>query len=143
MSHCKPIILCLDIGTKRIGAAKSDALGVAAHALPKIDRTSDAHALSEVERMVREERVDKILMGLPLRTDGKEGGQAVEMVKNFAGQLQKKIRMPIEFWDERFSTAEAERFLIEEVDMPRKKRKSKIDSLAAQIILQSYMNRME
>ncbi len=138
MSDLKPVILCLDVGTKRIGIAKSDALGIAAHALPMIERKSDEQAVSEIAALIEREKVEKLVIGLPVRMNDSEG-PAVTMVREFAGALKKKIRVPVDFWDERLSTAEAERFLIDEADMSRKKRKTKIDSLAAQIILQSYM----
>lgn len=138
MSDKKEIILCLDVGTKRIGVAKSDALGVAAHALPMIARKSDEQAVRSVLELVKEEQVDRIVVGLPRSLDDSLG-PAAEMAQSFAALLKKEVSIPMEFWDERFSSVEAERFLIEKADMSRRKRKSFIDSLAAQIVLQSYM----
>lgn len=138
MSEKKEIILCLDVGTKRIGVAKSDALGIAAHLLPVILRKTDEQAAREIADLVKAENVDRIVVGLPRNMDDTLG-PAVEMVQSFTDQLKKQISVPVEYWDERLSTREAERFLIEEADMSRGKRKSKIDSMAAQIILASYM----
>ncbi len=132
------IVLCLDVGTKRIGVAKSDALGIAAHAFPMIERKSDDYAVKAVLDMIREEGVQRIVVGLPINMNDTMG-PAAEMAKTFAALIQKEVTIPVEFWDERLSTAEAERFLID-VDMSRAKRKTKIDSLAAQIILKSYMD---
>ncbi|MBI4970955.1 MAG: Holliday junction resolvase RuvX [Candidatus Omnitrophica bacterium] len=132
------IILCLDVGTKRIGVAKSDALGVAAHAFPMIERKNDAQAVEAVLKLIQEEQVERIVVGLPINMNDTLGPASV-MAKSFAGLIQQKTSVPVEFWDERLSTAEAERFLIG-LDMSRAKRKTKIDSLAAQIILKSYMD---
>src|SRR3990172_2617088 len=130
------IILCLDVGTKRIGVAKSDALGVAAHVLPKITRKSDEQAVKAISSLVKEEQAGRIVVGLPINLNDTLG-PAAERVQSFADRLKKEVSVPVEFWDERFSTAEAERFLLE-ADLSRRKRKAKIDSLSAQIILQSY-----
>lgn len=138
MAEIKEILLCLDVGTKRIGVAKSDLLGVAAHSLTFVSRKNDDQAIGEIEKLVLEEQVAKIVIGLPLDLSGKMN-IAAESVRTFADKLRNKITIPIEFWDERFSTAQAERFLIEEADLSRRKRKVKIDSLAALMILKSYM----
>lgn len=138
MAELKEIVLCLDVGTKRIGVAKSDALGVAAHALAMIERKSDAYAVKSVIDLIQEEGVARVVIGLPINMNDTLG-PAAEMVKFFSDLLKKELSIPIEFWDERLSSKEAERFLIE-ADMSRKKRKTKIDSLSAQIILQSYMD---
>ena len=138
MAELKEIVLCLDVGTKRIGVAKSDALGVAAHALAMIERKSDAYAVKSVIDLIQEEGVARVVIGLPINMNDTLG-PAAEMAKFFSDLLKKELSIPIEFWDERLSSKEAERFLIE-ADMSRKKRKTKIDSLSAQIILQSYMD---
>lgn len=138
MSEKKEIILCLDVGTKRIGVAKSDALGIAAHILPVILRKSDEEAVNAIVALVKGEEVGRVVIGLPINMDDTQG-PAVDMVKFFARELKKQLSIPMEFWDERLSTQEAERFLIEKADMSRSKRKTKIDSLSAQIILASYM----
>jgi len=138
MSEKKEIILCLDVGTKRIGVAKSDALGIAAHILPVILRKSDEEAVNAIVALVKGEEVGRVVIGLPINMDDTQG-PAVDMVKFFARELKKQLSIPMEFWDERLSTQESERFLIEKADMSRSKRKTKIDSLSAQIILASYM----
>lgn len=139
MAEKKEIILCLDIGTKRIGVAKSDVLGMMAHALPMIARKSDEHAVQEIMNLVENEHVERIVIGLPRNMDGTLG-PAAEMVQAFGSKVKEAISIPVEFWDERLSSVQAERFLIEKIDMSRAKRKEKIDSLAAQMVLESYMS---
>lgn len=139
MEH-KQIVLCLDVGTKRIGVAKSDALGVAAYAYPFVLRTKDRKEFKELLKIIETENIQILLLGLPKNMDGSLGG-SVEMVHAFADELKQHTALPVSYWDERLSTVEAERMMIDEADMSRKKRKLKIDSMAAQIILQSYLDK--
>ncbi|MFH1594484.1 MAG: Holliday junction resolvase RuvX [Candidatus Omnitrophota bacterium] len=131
-------ILCLDLGTKRIGVAISDDLGMIARALTTIERGSDEELFETLKRILKEESAGEIVIGLPLNMDGSHGPKAME-ASSFAETLEKKLDRPVKLWDERMSTMEAERVMIE-ADTSRRKRKRKIDKLAACVILQSYLN---
>lgn len=132
------MILCLDVGTRRIGVAKSDALGIAAHSMPAIFRENDAKTFEALAKIIQEENIGCVLVGLPRNMNGSLGPSA-EMVQVFVETLKKHISLPVEFWDERLSTVQAENVMLEG-DLSRKKRKSRIDSLAAQIVLQNYLD---
>jgi len=131
-------ILCLDIGTKRIGVAISDPMGITAQALSTIRREDDEGVASSIKRLLQEEAVKEVIIGLPLNMDGSRGPQADKAV-SFADFLSRKIGIPIKMWDERMSTLQVERIMIK-AGTSRQKRKRKIDQLAAQVILQSYLN---
>ena len=129
-------ILGLDIGAKRIGVAISDEEQVIARGLVTIERSPDE--ARRIKEIILEYTVEKIVFGLPIRMDGTMSAQTektLAVIENF------KSKIPVQFvpWDERLSSKEAERFLLE-ADISRKKRKKLIDKLAAQIILQDYLN---
>ena len=96
--------------------------------------------IDEIEKSVRHHCAEKIIVGLPKNMDGTLGPSA-DRVLAFVEQLQQRLAIPVETWDERLSTAEAERMLISAV-MSRRKRKKVIDSVAAAIILQGYLDHM-
>jgi len=129
----------LDIGTKRIGVALSDETGQIASASEVVVRTSDSIAICRIKQIISESNVGKIVVGLPVNMDG-SAGSSVKMSEKFAGKLKKETEVDICFWDERLSTREAENIMIS-ANVSRKKRKSVIDKLAAQIILQGYLDR--
>ncbi|PIU57866.1 MAG: Holliday junction resolvase RuvX [Deltaproteobacteria bacterium CG07_land_8_20_14_0_80_38_7] len=135
-------ILCLDVGEKRIGLAASDALGITVNAIGTITRTTKQKDFSEILRYLSENNAEKLVIGLPLNEEGEIGVSAkkiLKFVKELKGFLHnKKHDMPVETWDERYSTAEAEAYLIG-FDVSRKKRKKVIDKMAAVMILRSYM----
>ena len=131
-------ILALDLGEKNIGLAISDELGWTAQGLPTLRRQSDAQAVREIAQLAKERQVCEIVVGMPINLDGSLGKKARE-VADFIEDLKKKSDAPIKVWDERFSTMQAERVLLE-ADLSRKRRKKKIDRLAAQIILQNYLD---
>jgi putative Holliday junction resolvase len=131
-------ILGLDLGTKTIGVAVSDLTRNIASPLETIARrkfTDDAKRLIE---LATRERAGLFVLGLPLNMDGSEGPRA-QSTRAFARNLAKLASVPIEFWDERLSTAAVERMLIE-VDRSRAKRAAVIDKLAATYILQSALD---
>ncbi len=130
--------MSLDVGTRRIGVATSDLLGVAAHPHPYILRKSTEFALEEIKRFIFEEQIEILLVGLPKNMDGSLGPSAQSVI-DFVDLLKKIIEIPVQYWDERLSTVSAEKLMIE-ADLSRKKRKQKIDSMAAQIILQNYLD---
>jgi putative holliday junction resolvase len=131
--------LGLDFGDKRIGIAISDEMGWTAQGLKTIDRRSIEKDLGEIERVINEySNVGRIVVGMPFNMDGSEG-ERVEITRKFIAHLEKKFGLPVIEVDERWSSLEAERFLVEEADVSRKKRKGKVDQMAASLILQTYL----
>ncbi len=131
-------VLGLDYGSRRIGVALSDPLGLTAQILPPIARQGDAKDVETIARTVREHGVTRIVIGLPLLEHGEEGPQA-RKVRRFAAMLAEATGLPVDPWDERFTTAQAERHLIAS-GVRREKRREARDSLAAAIILQSALD---
>jgi putative Holliday junction resolvase len=131
-------ILGIDYGSKRLGLAVCDELGLTAQALTTITRKNRERDLEKIDAVIKEYNVEKIVVGYPLRLDGTEGIQC-EKVNRFVDILKSKYSLPIVKWDETLSTKEAEQILIE-ANMSRKKRKGVVDKLAAAIILQDYLD---
>jgi len=135
-------ILGLDFGSHRIGAAVSDLLGITAQPLSAIRRQGDRRDLEAIGTILREYSVDTVLMGLPLHMGGEEGTQA-KRARLFAEKIRERLEVPVEMWDERMTTVQAERHLIAS-GVRREKRKEIRDSLSAVFLLQSaldYRNR--
>lgn len=130
-------ILALDPGTKRIGVALSDELGWTAQPLETYERGSLKADLAHIRRLVEQHQVAEVVMGLPLRLDGREGPEA-EQVRQFIEMLERALPVPVVAWDERLTTRSAELFLIE-ANVSRKKRKGAVDRVAAALLLQSYL----
>lgn len=131
-------IMGLDLGTKNIGVAVSDETGTIAQGRTVIKRTSDSGAISEIKDIAEEYGVSEIVIGLPINMNGTKGERALDSIR-FAELLKKGTGMPVITWDERLSTKEAEDVMIT-ADISRRKRKKAVDKLAAQIILQSYLD---
>lgn len=131
-------VLGVDYGEKRVGLAISDALGVVATPLGVHTRTRKGDDVEAVAEICREREIESVVVGHPLNMDG-SSGEAVEKVDEFVERLGARIDLPIELWDERMSTMSAERVLIEG-NMSRQRRKGVVDKLAAQIILQNYLD---
>jgi putative Holliday junction resolvase len=130
--------LGLDVGTKTIGVAASDALGLTAQAITTVRRTSLKADLAALAELVREYEAERFVVGLPLNMDGTEGPRA-EATRKFVEVLTQAFGLPVEFWDERLSTVAATRTLLE-ADMSRAKRRQVIDQMAAQFILQGWLD---
>ncbi len=133
-------ILGIDYGEKRIGIARSDELLLLAHPVSVIEnhpRGRDA-VIRKINGLVEEFRITKLVVGMPKTLKGEMGTKAKETLE-FVEALKKMISCPVVTWDERLSTAQAERQLLA-VDLSRAKRKVKRDILAAQIILQGYLD---
>jgi len=130
-------ILALDVGTKTIGVAVSDELEITANGVVTIRRKDIEYDLAELGRIIQLYTPSELLVGIPYRSDGSVGKRGEEIMK-FAGALNKKFGIPIKYWDESYSTADAERFLIS-ADVGRKKRKKVIDKMAAVYILAEYL----
>jgi len=131
-------ILGLDYGTKRIGVALCDELGLTGQGLTTIAWKNQNQVLNALGVLVRNHGVEKIVIGYPLRLDGTEGIQC-EKVNSFARLLEARFSIPVIKWDETLSTQAAEEILIQS-RMRREKRKKIVDKLAAGIILQGYLD---
>lgn len=131
------ILLGLDIGDTRIGVALSDALGVTAHPLCTLTRKNRKIDLIAISDLVSIHKVERVIIGLPISLDDTIGPQA-QKIQRFGHHLEKVIDIPIEFWDERFTTVEAEEIL-HKLNKNAKQQKDIIDQVAAVIILNEYM----
>lgn len=131
-------ILALDHGTKRIGVALSDELKMIATPLEYIPAEPFAHFVDRLKEIIHAKEVELILLGMPRNMDGSYGPAALK-VQEFAAVLKDKIAVPIQLWDERLTSAQAQRFLIEG-KVRREQRKQKVDKTAAAILLQSYLD---
>lgn len=132
------VLLGLDVGDIRIGVALSDELGVAAHPLCTLTRKNRKVDLIAIADLVSIHKVERVIIGLPISLDGSIGTQA-EKVQKFAQRLEHVINVPIEFQDERFTTAEAEDIL-QALNKDTQEQKERIDEVAAVIILTDYLN---
>ena len=131
-------ILGLDYGEKRIGVAVCDEMGLMSHGLPTIIRKNKKHDMEILANLIKQHDIEKIVIGYPVRLDGSEGIQC-EKVNRFAAMLQENFPLPVVKWPETMSTKEAEEILINS-GVRWKKRKSKVDKLAAILILQGYLD---
>ena len=132
-----PRLLGLDVGSKTIGLAVSDPLGITAQGLETIRRTNKRSDLGQLTRIIRDYQVREIVVGYPLRLSGQAGAQA-EKIAAFAEALRRRFQLPVHLWDERLTSAEAHRVL-RETDMSIRRRGQVIDQMAAVLILQSFM----
>lgn len=131
-------VLGLDVGSKRIGLAVSDPLGITAQGLVTIQRQNKRQDFGQLESVIREYDVVEIIVGYPLRMSGAEGIQA-EKMQRFAEELRRRFHKPVHLWDERLSSAQANR-LLRETEMSIKRRGQVVDQMAAVLILQSWMD---
>jgi putative Holliday junction resolvase len=131
-------ILALDLGRKRIGLAVSDPLGITAQGLPTLERTNLREDIAALWRLAIEREVSLILMGFPLHMSGHEGRQT-EYTREFADKLGERTGIPVRFWDERLTSVEANRVL-RESGISIAKRARAVDKLAAQILLESFLD---
>lgn len=133
-------IIGLDLGSKTLGVAVSDELGWTAQGLEtiKIDEEQGEFGISRLSELLKEYKVEKIVVGMPKNMNGTIGPRG-EASKKFAELLKEHFNLPVVLWDERLSTMAAERLLIE-ADVSRKKRRKVIDKMAAVVILQSFLD---
>ncbi len=131
-------ILGLDLGTKRIGLAISDELGITAQGIETLARRNKRTDFDALARLIREKRIRLIVIGNPLRMNGEAGRQA-DWAGEFAGELQRYTGIDVMLWDERWTSKEAERTLRGSGIAPEK-RAAAIDRLSAVILLQSYLD---
>ncbi len=133
--------LGLDLGEKTIGVAASDATRMIASPLVLIRKTKFTQDAEAVLRLMDERRASGLVIGLPLNMDGSEGPRA-QSCRAFARNLQRLREVPVAFQDERLSTTAVERFLIDELDLTRKRRSGVVDRTAAAWILQGALDRL-
>jgi len=131
-------ILALDHGTKRIGLAISDEMEMIALPLEFLDAEPLENFLKRLADIVAAKEVGEILVGIPRNMNGSYG-PAAEKAREFVAALEKVLTIPVKTWDERLTSVQANRFLIE-AGMRREKRKTKVDQTAAAILLQSYLD---
>lgn len=131
-------LMGLDIGSHTIGVAVSDELKVTAQGVKTIRRKSIDEDLNEISNLISGFKIERIVVGLPKNMDGTLGPQA-KMVFQWIKNLKKRINLPIVTYDERLTTVEASKVLLQ-ADLSRKKRKRVIDKLSAVLILQGYLN---
>lgn len=133
--------LGLDLGTKTLGLALSDKLGIVASFYKNITYKDIDDLINQIKEIIEKEKVEELVLGLPKNMNNSLGERAEETIK-FKEQLEKEINKKIHLEDERLTTKVAESILIN-ADMSRKKRKKVIDGLSAVVILQSFLDRKE
>lgn len=136
-------IMGLDVGSKTVGVAISDPLGFTAQGVEiiRIDEEAGEFGFERLEELVKQYKVDKFVVGLPKNMNNTEGPR-VEASKAYGEKINELFNIPVDYQDERLTTVQAERMLVEQADVSRGKRKKVIDKLAAQLILQNYLDRM-
>ena len=130
-------VLGLDVGARRIGMAVSDPLGITAQGIETLQRKNKRTDFAALQSVIRKYGVVEIVVGLPLRMSGAEGIQS-EKMQVFAQELRKKSGLPVHLWDERLTSAEANR-LLRETEISIEKRGKAVDRMAAILILQGWM----
>jgi putative holliday junction resolvase len=130
-------ILALDVGYRTLGLAVSDPLGITAQGLTTIRRKNRRADFAQLDHVVKKYDIKELVVGYPLRLSGATGTQSEKMTV-FAEQLRKRYELPVHLWDERLTTAEAQRVL-RESEMSVKRRSEVVDQLAAVLILQSFL----
>jgi putative holliday junction resolvase len=128
----------LDVGTKTVGVAVSDLLGITAQGVTTVRRQNLKRDLKALTDLIAEHEVTRVVVGLPLNMDASEGPRALAS-RQFGELLEKECGLPIEYWDERLTTVAAERALLEG-DVSREKRREVIDQVAASLILQGWLD---
>ena len=136
----KPVvkrIMAIDYGTRRIGLAVTDELGVTAQGLPTLHRTNKRNDFDHLRRTIKNYGVSEIVVGLPLRMSGETGTQS-EKVEEFAEALRTRFKLPVSLFDERLTSVEANRVL-DETEISDRRRKEVVDQLAAVLILEAFL----
>lgn len=133
--------LGIDVGSVRVGMAGSDPTGTIASPLTVVPRNPAARLWTRIDALVRERLPERIVVGLPRRLDGTEGDVAAD-ARVFAAEVGRRTGLPVELWDERFTTAAAERSMIA-AGTRRADRRATIDAVAASLLLQSWLDNRE
>ena len=128
----------LDVGTKTVGVAVSDELGLTGQAVTTVRRTNLRADLDALAALAAEHEVGQWVVGLPINMDGTEGPSAA-LARALGGKLAERTSLPVDYWDERLTTREAQRTLLE-ADVSRAKRRKVVDQVAAALILQGWLD---
>ncbi len=131
----------LDLGEKTIGVAVSDATRLIASPLELIRKSKFTHEAEQLFKLMAHRKVSALVIGLPVNMDGTEGPRA-QSCRAFARNLERLRPINVAFWDERLSTSAVERFLIEDLDLNRKRRAEVVDRTAAAWLLQGALDRV-
>lgn len=131
-------VMALDVGSKRIGVALCDTLRLLPSPLTTIKAQSRSMALERIATLIRQNEVVELVVGFPLTLSGTIGPQA-EVINRFVADLAQTVTIPIHLFDERLTTAEAERVMIE-MGLKPEQRRARIDEMAATIILRDYLD---
>ena len=131
-------ILGIDFGEKRLGVAVSDATATIAYPVETVPGSEKEKAIGRIVELTAEREVDRLVIGLPRNMDGSLGFKAKEVLA-FVELLRGRLAVPIETWDERLTTVQAERFL-REAGVPRARWRERVDQIAAQILLQTWLD---
>ena len=131
-------ILALDVGSRTIGLAISDPLGITAQGLETIRRKNKRTDFEALQGVLRQHAIQEIVVGYPLRMSGAPGIQS-EKMSAFAEELRRRFGLPVHLWDERLTSAQANR-LLRETDMSIRRRAQVVDRLAAVLILQNFLD---
>jgi len=134
-------ILALDMGSKRIGLAVTDPLGITAQGIQTMQRKNKRGDLRQLSRLVAEYEIKEIVVGLPLHMSG-DASQKSQEASDFAGELRQEFGIPVHLWDERLTSTQANR-LLRETDMSIQQRRQAVDKLAATLVLQSFLEARE
>ncbi len=132
-------VLAIDFGSVRIGLAVSDALGLTAQGLPTLERTTNESDFAHIEHLAEEYSIALVIVGHPISHSGEETRMSKRAVR-FAERIRERLGLPVELWDERLTSLEADRVL-REWGTDRRKQPGARDRVAAQILLQSYLDR--
>ncbi|MBV9180378.1 MAG: Holliday junction resolvase RuvX [Acidobacteria bacterium] len=133
----RPRVLGLDVGSKTIGVAVSDPLGITAQGLPTIRRKNKRQDFEQLARIIAQYEVAAIVVGYPLHLSGTEGTQSAKM-QVFAEELRHQFELPVHLWDERLTSSQANRIL-REAEISIERRSQAVDRLSAVLILQNWM----
>jgi putative holliday junction resolvase len=131
-------LLGMDVGLRRIGLAVSDLLGITAQGIATLQRRNKRTDLASLQQVINDYNVSEIVVGYPLRLSGSASLQTAK-VTEFADELRKRFSLPVHLWDERLTSAEANR-LLRETEMSIRRRAEVVDQMAAVLILQSFMD---
>lgn len=135
-------IMGLDVGSKTVGVAVSDLLGWTAQGVEiiPINESEEYFGFDRLEELIKEYEISKVVVGLPKNMNNSIGPRAEASMK-YGEEIEERFHLPVIYQDERLTTVQAERFLIDEANTSRSKRKKVIDKLAAVIILQNYLDK--
>lgn len=131
----------MDVGTKRIGVAISDELMFTAQGMDTIERKNLECDLGRIKELIEKNSITQVVLGLPINMNGTYGVKAKEVME-FLDSLSKAVNIPVKTWDERLTSLQADKIMLE-ADMSRAKRKRLSDKIAAQIILQNYLDSLK